>query len=121
MQAVREDMLLVDIKEFVYQRKFNSFPVVDASGKLKGILSLSDCQEALEKGDMSVTALDIATRKVVYVTGEEAILAALNKITSGDFAILPVVDSKDSMKLLGVISRRDIISAFNEYFMKRMH
>ncbi len=119
VQAVREDMLLEDIKEFIYKRKFNSFPVVDASAKLKGIISLSDCQEALEKGDMSVTAWDIATRKVVYVTGEEGILAALTKITSGDFAILPVVDSKDSMKLLGVISRRDIISAFNEYFMKK--
>ena len=113
IEVIPEDMNLEKLKEFVYKRKFNSFPVVDAQGRLSGILSLSDCQAALMKGDMSVTAHDIATHNVVTVTDEDTYFSALNKISGPDFAILPVVDSNDPKKLLGVISRRDIMSAFS--------
>jgi CIC family chloride channel protein len=118
IEVIPEDMNLEELKEFVYKRKFNSFPVVDAQGRLSGILSFSDCQAALKKGDMSVTARDIATHSVVTVTDEETYLSALNKISGPDFAILPVVDRNDPEKLLGVISRRDILSAFSSIIVQ---
>lgn len=118
IEVIPEDMNLEKLKEFVYKRKFNSFPVVDAQGRLKGILSLSDCQAALKKGDMSVTARDIATHNVVTVTDEDTYFSALSKISGPDFAILPVVDRNDPEKLLGVISRRDIMSAFSRVIVQ---
>ncbi|RLC26302.1 MAG: chloride channel protein [Deltaproteobacteria bacterium] len=111
--SVRADMRLEELKELVYQGKFNSFPVVDRNGRLCGILSISDCRAALGKGDMTATAGDIATRDVVTVNPEDSFLSALAKITGPDYAILPVVDRKDPRKLVGVLSRGDILRAFH--------
>ena len=104
---------LDELKEMIYERGFNSFPVVDSSGRLNGILSLSDCKRAFKKADSSLTAGDIATHEVVTVTAQDTLLSALAKITSGDFAILPVVDKDAPDRLVGVVSRSDIMSAIN--------
>ncbi len=118
-EPVRVDMRLDQLKALIYDRGFNSFPVVNASGRLEGILSLSDWRSAFKKGDDSLTAGDIATRDVVSVTGQDSLLTALARITAGDFAILPVVEKNHPDKLAGVISRTDIMSAFNDVIMKR--
>ena len=119
VESIPADMKLGDVKDFVSERRFNSFPVVDTLGRVAGILSLPDCQTALEKGDMALTALDIATHDVVTITKDDTLVSALARITTGDFSILPVVDTVDPKKLLGVASRRDIMSAFNEAIIKR--
>jgi CIC family chloride channel protein len=118
-EAVSVDMRLDQVRELIYETGLNSFLVVNAAGKLEGILSLSDCRTAFKKGDNSQTAGDIATTNVISVTGYDSLLSALAKITAGDFAILPVVERHNSDKLAGVISRGDIISAFNNVIMKR--
>ncbi len=102
------------IKKLIYESRFSSFPVVDDGGRLKGILSLSDCKRALRRGKQNITAGHLATKNLVTVSRDETLLSALTKITSGDFAVLPVVDREDPEKLLGVISRKDMMSAFND-------
>ena len=117
--TLRADMKLDEVRDMIYQSKFNCFPVVDEEGGLCGILSLVDYQEGVKKGDSSLTAGDMGTGEVVAVNEEESLFSALNKITSGDFAILPVVAEDDPIRLVGVISRRDIMTALNRLFAKR--
>ena len=114
METVQAGMKIRELEDFFYRRRFNSFPVLDDQNRLRGILSLSDYQRALKMEDTSLTALDVATKTLVTVKEEDTLLSGLNKITSGDFAILPVVSADDPEKLSGVISRRDIMSAFNK-------
>ena len=118
VEPVNVQMPLEGLKKLIYESRFSSFPVVDDEGRLKGILSLSDCRRAVKKGKISITAGHVATRDVVTVTRGETLLSALAKITAGDFAVLPVVDGDDPEKLLGVISRKDIMSAFNDVIKK---
>ena len=118
VEPVNVNVDLEGLKKLIYESRFNSFPVVDHEGKLKGILSLSDCKKALKKGKQTITAGNLATRDVVTVTRDETLLSALAKITSGDFAVLPVVDGEDPEKLMGVISRKDMMSAFNDVVKK---
>lgn len=117
--TLREDMKLDEVRDLIYQSKFNSFPVVDGRNRLCGILSLVDFQRALKKGDPSLSAGEIGTRDVVSISERDNLFAALNRITSGDFAILPVVDRDEPTRLVGVISRRDIMTALNRLFAKR--
>ncbi|MCF8146491.1 MAG: chloride channel protein [Deltaproteobacteria bacterium] len=117
-EPVGVDLRLDQLKTLIYDRGFNSFPVVNASGRLEGILSLSDLKSAFTLGDDTLTAGDIATRRVVTVTGRESLLSALAKITAGDFAILPVVERERPDELLGVISRTDIMKAINNVIVK---
>jgi chloride channel protein, CIC family len=113
------DLHLDQLKDLIYDRGYNSFPVVNASGRLEGILSLSDWKSAFNRGDDTLTAGDIATRRVISVTEQDSLLSALAKITAGDFAILPVVKWDQPDKLIGVISRTDIMRAFNTVMLKR--
>jgi len=117
--AVPVGMRLDELRDLIYDRGFNSFPVVNAEGRLVGILSLSDWKSAFKQGDDALTAGDIATRRVISVTAEESLFSALAKITAGDFAILPVVKSDQPDKLAGIISRTDIMRAFNRAVSKR--
>ena len=116
--AIRVDMRLNDLKDLVYDRGFNSFPVVNASGRLEGILSLSDWKSAFKGGDDTLTAGDIANRRIVSVTEQDSLSSALAKIAAGGFAMLPVVDRDQPDELLGVISRTDIMKAFNNVILQ---
>ncbi len=121
MQTIRADMSLAELQDFVHQSKFNSFPVVDELDRLIGMLSLSDCQECFsQEGEETLTAKDVATPGVVTITEDDSLFRALTRITQGDFSVLPVVDKEHPKKLLGVISRRDIMSTYDDMIIKKM-
>jgi CIC family chloride channel protein len=119
LETIPADMPLEGLLDFVYKSKPNSFPVVNEEGRLLGILSLSDCQKLGEQNsDTSKTALDIATKNLVTVSQSDNLFVALTRIIQGDFSILPVVDEFGSKKLAGVISRRDIMSAYDNIIIR---
>jgi CIC family chloride channel protein len=121
IETIQANMPLKKLKEFVSQSKFNSFPVVDARGWLIGILSLSDCRKPPDQdGEKILTAQDIATRHVVTVTEDDSLFLALTRTIQGDFSILPVVDKKNPNVLLGAISRRDIMSTYDDIIIKKV-
>jgi CIC family chloride channel protein len=118
IETIQAGMPLTELR--VYRSKLNSFPVVDALGRLSGILSLYDCEEHFKQNaEETLTAQDVATRDVVTVTEDDSLFLALTRITQGDFAILPVVDKDHPKKLLGVISRRDIMSTYDDIVIKK--
>jgi CIC family chloride channel protein len=119
VETVSAEMNLGELKNLFSTQRLNSFPVVDASGRLKGILSRSDCQASFEKGNVSLLVQDVLTRDVVTVFQNDPLYIASRKITTGDYAILPVVDRNDPEKLLGVISHRDITSVFSDAMARK--
>ena len=121
MQTIPADMPLADLQDFVHRSKFNTFPVVDELDHLVGMLSLSDCQECFsQEGEEAVTAKDVATSKVVTIAEDDSLFRALTRITQGDFSVLPVVDREHPKKLQGVISRRDIMSTYDDMIIKKI-
>ncbi|MBW2023763.1 MAG: CBS domain-containing protein [Deltaproteobacteria bacterium] len=113
-------MSLEDLKNFIFEKKFNIFPVVNSTGQLIGIISLSDVVSAMQRDFSPETkAKDIATKNVVTVTENDTLLTALKTISTGDYAMLPVTDGRDSRTLLGVISRRDIMSSLGKSVLFR--
>jgi CIC family chloride channel protein len=121
IETIGADMPLSALRDFVYRSKYKAFAVVDDSDRLVGIISLSDCQKSFDgKEEKTLTAKDIATRNLVKVTEEDSLFLALTRITQGDFSILPVVDKNQPHKILGVISRRDIMSTYDDIVVKKI-
>jgi CIC family chloride channel protein len=55
----------------------------------------------------------------VTVSLDDNLWTALEKISSKDYAVLPVVSTQTPNKLEGVVSRRDIIGAYNKAVLKK--
>ena len=121
IETIPESLNLGRLAERISKSKYNSFPVVDDEGNLAGILSFLDYHAAVFDENLKdlVVAKELATRKVVTISLDDNLYNALEKITSKDFSILPVVSPEDPSKLLGILTRRDIIGAYNKAVIKK--
>ncbi len=121
VETIPEGCTMEAMADIIAKSKFNSFPVLDADNKLAGIVSFNDYNEAIFDEDLKhlVVAKDLATSDVVTVSAHDNLYTALEKISRKDFATLPVVSVRDPGRLVGIISRRDIIGAYDKAVLKK--
>lgn len=121
VETMSESLTLGRLSERISKSKNNSFPVVDEDGKLAGILSYFDYSEVIFDEDLKdlIVARDLVTTRVVTVTHDDNLYDALEKISKKDFSILPVVSADDPTQMVGVLTRRDMISAYNKAVIKK--
>jgi len=121
IETIQEDMKLSALAEMISKSKFNSFPVVDKMQNLTGMLSFIDYHEAVRNEDLQdlLVTKDLATVNVVQVTPQDNLFDAFEKIALKDYSILPVVVSETNPGLLGIVTRRDIIGAYNKAVIKK--
>ncbi len=113
-----------NLKEFAKklpQSRSNNFVVVNDKEQITGILTFLDYYDNLFNGklDDRMMVKDIMTPEVVTVSIEDNLGTAMEKITAGDFSILPVVSADDPLKLLGILTRRDILEAYDQAVIKK--
>ena len=118
--AAAEDTPLGEFIDLAVRSKFSSFPVINDQGALVGIIGHVDYadhgfDDALRD---IVVVKELASRNVVSVTPNDNLEKALKLISHRDFKILPVVSPDSPPKLLGVVSERDIISAYSDAMAK---
>ncbi|PWT88816.1 MAG: hypothetical protein C5B54_10000 [Acidobacteria bacterium] len=125
-EIVRRDVGLIPanvplseiIKIFLQTRAFYVF-VGDSNGRLQGVIDLHDLKEFIGDTGLSdpdtsrfIIAADLV-REVPMVTPEESLASATEKLWLRDLGWLPVVDSEKNRKFLGIITRRDLLGAFD--------
>jgi CIC family chloride channel protein len=105
----------------IAKSKYNSFPVVNIDKRLVGIISFADYRDAVFNEDLKdlVIAKDLATTEVQTIVLDTNLFEALEAISYKDFAVMPVVSQEDNRKLLGVVSRRDILGAYDKAVLKK--
>jgi len=114
----------LNLREFLKRAmasKHTNFPVVDDEGRLAGIVDFQDFKDLIYEealGDLIVVR-DIVTEKVLTVTEDESLETVLERIGFRNIEQLPVVDRDDPGRIVGVISRHDIFSAYNKTLVKR--
>jgi CIC family chloride channel protein len=91
------------------------FPVIDATGKMTGILSINDIREVMFEESISslIVAKDVATPNVVRVFWDESLAEALEKMAVLEVDELPVVREEAPDEIVAMISKRDIISYYH--------
>ena len=115
-ETVVESMPLRQLIPILQFSKHTSFPVVDSLGNLVGMVSLRDFREVVfEESLLDVVIVkDIATTPAISVTTEDNLAKALKLINENAIERLPVVrDGDDPKKVIGILSQRDIMSAYN--------
>jgi len=121
VETIPENLTMGRLAQKISKSKYNSFPVVDGEGNLTGVLTFSDYRDAVFDENLHdlVVAKDIATSKVVTVSMDDNLYDAMERITLRDYSILPVVSSYNSSQLQGTLTRRDIISIYNQALIKK--
>ena len=121
VETISESSALVEMTDLISKSKFNSFPVLNSQNKLVGILSFNDYSEAIFDEDLRdlVVAKDLASENVVTVLADDDLYTALEKISRKDFSTMPVVSPDDPAEMVGIVTRRDIIGAYEKAVLKK--
>lgn len=86
--------------------------VLDADGKLAGVITRGDVLRALETDSNGVsTVLDAGTRDVVVTYPDETLHEASAKMLRNNIGRLPVVERQDARKVVGYLGRPGIMAA----------
>lgn len=116
-----ESMSLRQFAGFISTSRHASFPLVNFRQELTGMISIHDFLEILPEEELLdlVVLKELADTDIVTVTPGDSLALAMDRISLRDFEILPVVDARDRKKVLGVLSRHDMISAYNKAMMAK--
>jgi CIC family chloride channel protein len=121
VETIPANMPLKNLVKFTLSSKHSSFPLVDDEGLLTGIVTFQDFKEvAFEEGlgDL-VVAEELSPTEVITITENENLDSALRKIGLRNFEQIPVVDENNPREIIGILSRRDIFSAYNKALINR--
>jgi CIC family chloride channel protein len=133
IEPVSANITLVGLSELLSQTRHHGFPLVDDEGKLVGVATVTDVDQAIaHDASRKVKAIEIGTPRdqIVVAYPDESMGAALQRMGRRGLGRLPVVSREQPDELLGMVRRADIIQAYNvgltrraelQHRVKRMH
>jgi CIC family chloride channel protein len=97
------------------------FPVVNSSGRLVGMVSMQDVKTILHDEEQRCCHLvgAICSRDVITLTPEHNLFDAIQLFDIKGLEEIPVVESMEDKWVLGMLKRRDVISAYNREVLRR--
>ena len=88
-------------------------PVVNDKGDLGGIITWADIHIAALRHERHLTVGDYYVTDLITITPKENLAQALDSLGYREISHLPVVDKTNQKKLVGIITKGDIIKAYN--------
>jgi CIC family chloride channel protein len=108
-----------DVLSHFLKSRSNVLYVLD-DGRLLGSIDIHDLKEFFSEKDLYslVIARDIMT-PVTAIFPQQSVIEVMDNLYLTDADQIPVVDDANNSKFLGVITRRDIIGAYNREVLKK--
>jgi CIC family chloride channel protein len=129
--TIGSDETLADLFVLFQETHHQGFPVLDPRGKLFGMVSMQDIHRVIQeiehrpeekrRGLAGITVAEVATTDLVVAFRDEPIWMAIRRMAPRDLARLPVVDRADETALVGIISRSEILRAYQVGLMRKQH
>jgi CIC family chloride channel protein len=97
------------------------FPVIDETGRMTGIISMQDVKWILHDETLRMESLvgDVCSRKVLVLTPDDNLYAAMNLFDLKGIEEIPVVEATDDRWVVGMLRRRDVIARYNREVLSR--
>jgi CBS domain-containing protein len=87
-------------------------PIVDAHGRLVGIITRSDVLRVLERdADPALTVLEAGSHELILAYPDEVLRDAVDRMLRSEIGRLPVVDRDNPRRLLGYLGRTGVMEA----------
>ncbi len=115
--TIKADTALSEIVERYASSTQGCFPIVDAKDRLTGVIEANHIRRVVTETGMGelIIAHDIEV-PAATVTPGDSLLAAVNEMVKFDRADLVVVDPNDDRRVVGALSRGDVVLAYNRLF-----
>jgi CIC family chloride channel protein len=113
---------LEDIVAAAGRTRHPSLAVVDEDHILLGVITYADLRQAmLDRGELAplLVAADIAEPTEVVVP-TDSLRDALRKMNTRAIDVIPVVEDEANPKLVGLLSRADVLSAYERELMQEV-
>jgi CIC family chloride channel protein len=102
--------------------RMHGLPVTDKDGKLCGVITIQDVEEAADSGEQNLDhpVAQFCSQHLIVAYPDETVHHALERMSHRDIGRLPVVDHNKPSKLIGWISRADIVRAYERALTRRV-
>lgn len=119
--VIHEDMDINELLENVVEGESFYFPVVDDDNLLTGIVSFQDIRSVLFEEDLKglVKVKYLLSRNVIVLKKSDNLNVAIEKFAVKGLGEIPVVDSFNERRIIGMIKRGDVIAAYNRELIRR--
>ena len=127
--TVRKEQSLADLFAAFQETHLGGFPVLDDNRELYGMVTIQDMERTIQEMERTLyrkevnlkdlRVWDVATPDPVTVFPDDPIWLAIRKMAPRDLARLPVVARNNPKQFLGLISRSDIVRAYNVGLMRK--
>lgn len=119
-QTVFEDSSIESLSAIMQSSKHAGFPVLNRGGELTGLVTIKDMQEKLEPDDEEQKIKDIMTTDVIVAYPFETLDVVLDRMVNRDVSRLPVVMKSNPKKMVGIITQKDIMNAYNKSVLTKV-
>jgi H+/Cl- antiporter ClcA/CBS domain-containing protein len=118
---VRETATLGEIAKRFLKSANNFLPVVDAKGRLVGLIALQDLKEYLGADEefKGVIAYDLMRPPPSCVTPNQRLLDVLPVVLTSEQRNIPVVNTLKENQLVGALGRAEVLGIFSEVIAAR--
>ncbi len=119
--TVHEDTDMNELLGNIIEGDSFYFPVVDEHDLLTGIISLHDIKSVLFEEDLKdiLRVKNIISRNVIVLTPNDNLNTAIEHFSRKDIDEIPVVSFSNKRKIVGMLKRGDVITAYNKELLLR--
>ena len=122
VMTIKPDKPLEIALQMIEDTGHMSLPVVNDDGKLYGIITWTDIHTAALNHERHLTVGDYCVTDLITVNPEDTLDRALDCLGAREISHLPVVNKRQKDTLIGIITKGDIIKAYNKqrFLRKKM-
>lgn len=122
--SIKYTMPLLQAAQFITSGYHHSAIVLDDVNHLQGILTTQDIKRLISAPANAVplediTVQNICTREVMCTFADESLAEALKRMATRDLRQMPVVDRHQPKRVIGMVDRLAITTAYNTALTKR--
>jgi chloride channel protein, CIC family len=114
VKSINKDIKIAKLHNMIKKEGFLIYPVVDEEEKLIGIVTRIDVKDALLSDKKTKTAKEIMSTDIISVTPDYTLDQVIEKMIKSGLTRLPVVDPKNEKRLLGIITKDDILHYYKK-------
>lgn len=120
--VIGESATVPHILQAIRSSRQTEFPVLDGDLRLVGMITYDDLRSVLADPHTFaplVVAHDLASEQFERVTPADSLSTALKRLALRGSHYVPVVDENDPDRLLGVIGRQEILTAYDRELLSQ--